>query len=277
MKRLAARYLGRVRYKQALRLQEETLRKRACGEICDTLLLLEHESVFTMGRRDSRAHLLRDEALLGAPLLRCNRGGELTYHGPGQLVGYFHARLSKMGGKKTEVGQKSRFGVKDLVFGLEEAIILLLRERYGLKPWRDLCHRGVWLGENKGLEGLVEAGLGGQEIAPTKNAPQNAAKIAAKIGALGISIKQGVSMHGFALNISTDLRFFEQIIPCGIANRGVTSLKAELQRFNSFRESHRVPSVKELAGELLPYFCAVFGYASVPLQTIEMPGLNSEF
>ena len=59
-----------------------------------------------MGRRDSRAHLLRDEALLGAPLLRCNRGGELTYHGPGQLVGYFHARLTEMGGKKTEVGQK---------------------------------------------------------------------------------------------------------------------------------------------------------------------------
>ena len=73
-------------------------------------------------------------------------------------------------------------------------------------------------------------------------------------------------MHGFALNISTDLRFFEQIVPCGIANRGVTSLEAELERPNTFGKSHRVPSVKELADELLPYFCAVFGYAPVTLQ-----------
>ena len=275
VKRLAARYLGRVPYEQALRLQEETRSKRARGEICDTLLLLEHESVFTMGRRDSRAHLLRDEASLGAPLVCCNRGGELTYHGPGQLVGYFHARLSEMGGKKTETGQKSEFGVKDLVFGLEEAIILLLRERYGLAPWRDLRHRGVWLGENKSLGGLAEIGLVGQETAPSKitSGAQNAAKIAA----LGISIQQGVSMHGFALNVCTDLRFFEQIVPCGIADRGVTSLEAELKR--NFGKSYRVPSAKNIANELLAYFCAVFGYAPVTLQSMarEMPSLRANF
>lgn len=321
VKRLAARYLGRVPYEQALRLQQQTWRKRACGEICDTLLLLEHESVFTMGRRDSRAHLLRDEALLGAPLLRCNRGGELTYHGPGQLIGYFHARLSEMGGKKTEADQKNGFGVKALVFGLEEAIILLLRERYGLKPWRDLRHRGVWLGEKASktaASGLnkkkylikntflnehkmaLKAKLQNTQNTPkigTRNvrkiAAQNtpdgnaeigneiAAKIGAKIAALGVSIQQGVSMHGFALNISTDLRFFEQIIPCGIADRGVTSLEVELKR--EFKREYQceskslghseksdcvpsMPSVKDMANELLPYFCAVFGYAPVALE-----------
>ena len=284
MKRLAARYLGRVPYEQALRLQEETRSKRVRGEICDTLLLLEHESVFTMGRRDSRTHLLRDEASLGAPLLRCNRGGELTYHGPGQLVGYFHARLSEMNGNPTK---RQGIGVKDLVFGLEEAIILLLRERYGLAPWRDLRHRGVWLGENKSLEGLAETGLGGQETAPSKmtSGAQNTgkiaskicAKIAAKICAMGISIQQGVSMHGFALNVCTDLRFFEQIVPCGIENRGVTSLEAELKR--NFGKSHRVPSVKNIANELLVYFCTVFGYAPVTLQGMarEMPSLRANF
>ena len=267
VKRLVARYLGRVPYQQALRLQEETRSKRARGEICDTLLLLEHESVFTMGRRDSRAHLLRDEASLGAPLVCCNRGGELTYHGPGQLVGYFHARLSEMGGKKTETGQKSEFGVKDLVFGLEEAIILLLRERYGLSPWRDLRHRGVWLtlDSSEKPDSINAAALDGriEPKAEPQNAPDNKAKISAKIAALGISIQHGVSMHGFALNVCTDLRFFEQIVPCGIANRGVTSLEAELKR--NFGKLDRVPSVKNIANELLGYFCAVFGYAPAVL------------
>ena len=310
VKCLAARYLGRVPYEQALRLQEQTWRKRACGEICDTLLLLEHESVFTMGRRDNRAHLLRDEAALGAPLLRCNRGGELTYHGPGQLVGYFHARLSEMSGKKTEVDPKNGFGVKDLVFGLEESIILLLRERYGLAPWRDLRHRGVWLGEkasktvssdwDKKNDSIKNTALDERKI-PLKTKLQNtqqstpkigarnackiaaqntpddkaeirneiAAKICAKIAALGISIQQGVSMHGFALNISTDLRFFEQIIPCGIADRGVTSLEAELKCLGHSEKLDRLPSmpsVKDMASELLPYFCTVFGYAPVALE-----------
>ena len=227
MNLLTIQYLGRVSYYEGLAIQQNIWKKRLAGKIGDTLLLLEHESVFTIGRRDSAYNMLVPEKMLGAPVVRCDRGGEMTYHGPGQLVGYFHA---KIGGPKET---RKISGVKELVYGLEEVIILLLRKRYNLQPWRDTQHRGVWLGKEKHQDQSCDA---------------------RKIAALGISIKQGISMHGFALNISTDLCFFQRIIPCGISERSVTNLEKELD------SSHYTPTLLGVAEQLPEYFCSVFLY-----------------
>ncbi len=248
MKRLVAKYLGRVSYEEGLRLQLETWEQRVRDNICDTLLLLEHDSVFTMGRRDSQHNMLLPAAMLGAPVVQSSRGGEMTYHGPGQLVAYLHAKLGELddGRGPDDGGQNRGIGVKELIYRLEESIILLLRGRYGLAPWRDLQHRGVWLGDDNGRAQACSA---------------------RKIAALGISVQRGVSMHGFALNISTDLSFFERIIPCGIAGRGVTSLEQELLGLEYWRgelEANSAPlALPRIAGQLLKYFRLAFGYNQV--------------
>ncbi|WGK69246.1 lipoyl(octanoyl) transferase LipB [Candidatus Haliotispira prima] len=240
--RLAVKYPGRVSYEEGLRLQQEIWQQRVAGDICDTLLLLEHDPVFTMGRRDSRHNMRLPERQLSAPVVRCDRGGEMTYHGPGQLVGYFHAKLSQLDNGRG-------IGIKELIFRLEETIILLLRLDYGLNPRRDPEHRGVWLESREG------------------HSHNHGAPAAAKIAALGISVRQGVSMHGFALNIITDLSFFQQIVPCGIAGRGVTSLKQELKRGACPQKAAQtnnvgvLPDLATVADQLCRHFRIVFGYA----------------
>ncbi len=235
MNHLNVKYLGRLSYEEGLAAQQMIWKQRLAGEISDTLLLLEHDSVFTMGRRDSQHNILVSEEMLAAPLLRCDRGGEITYHGPGQLMGYSHVKLNELNvgqGHKLESPSENKvgIGVKEFVFRLEEALMLLCSE-YHLEPWRDSQHRGVWLGQ--------------KHIS------------ARKIAALGISIKQGVSMHGFALNVCTDLNFFKQIVPCGIADCSVTSLEHELSGGNL---SNPNVQVEQVAMQLLKYFCLVFGY-----------------
>ncbi len=254
MSKLTVRYLGRLSYEQGLELQQQTWQQRSTGVICDTLLLLEHENVFTMGRRDSSSNMLLPEAWLSAPVVHCDRGGEMTYHGPGQLVGYFHAKLNDIPVGETDHGPQTAgqtkllkqsgrhrhygIGVKELIWRLEETIIQLLRSDYGLPCCRDPEHRGVWLKPREG---------------------KSSAQAAAKIAAVGISIKQGVSLHGFALNICTDLRFFEQIVPCGIPDRSVTSLEREL---SSVPTGPLVPlaPLSQISDQLAKHFAVVFGY-----------------
>ncbi len=183
---LRARWLGRVDYREAWDLQQ-----RLFAGSDDHLLLLEHPPVYTIGRSGDRAHLLVDPEIVGADFLPVNRGGDITFHGPGQLVGY---PLLSVAGKRGG-------GMADTVayvHDVEQALIDVLAE-LGLAADRLDGFPGVW--------------VGGSE-------PR-------KIAAIGVRLSRGRSMHGFALNVDVDLDWFSHIVPCGITDKGVTSLRAE--------------------------------------------------
>lgn len=183
--------LGRVDYHKALKLQEDLLRLRQNKKINDTLLLLEHNPVITMGTTANEKNILVQHDILvqqGIDTFNINRGGDVTFHGPGQLVGYPIFNLENHG--------------KDLhlyIYQLEEVFIRLLEEEYGIYAHREAAHRGVWVDNNK-------------------------------ITAIGCSIKKWVSMHGFAFNVNIDLECFKLIVPCGIPDKGVTSLQRLLKK-----------------------------------------------
>ena len=182
---LRVRWLGRVRYRDAHALQHALF---AAGRD-DHLLLLEHPHVFTLGVRADPAHVLVDPASVGAELVRTDRGGDVTYHGPGQLVGY------------PIVGVPSGPGATPAHVAAVEQMVIDALSDVGLAAGRLVDHPGVW-------------------VEPDGPAPR-------KICAIGVRITRGRSMHGFALNVDPDLSMFGHIVPCGIADKGVTSLAAE--------------------------------------------------
>jgi lipoyl(octanoyl) transferase len=192
--------LGRIPYSEGLRVQAEIVAARKANLIGDTLLLMEHPPVLTLGRNATRANILATDDLLaskGVTIHETNRGGEVTYHGPGQLVGYpiFDLR----GDLPNKRGPF--LGPVDFVRLMEEALILSCKD-FGV-PTQRICKRtGVW----------TYAGGSIQEK---------------KLAAIGIHVSQAITSHGFALNVTTDLRDFDWIVPCGIADRGVTSLELE--------------------------------------------------
>ncbi|WP_158819750.1 lipoyl(octanoyl) transferase LipB [Granulicella sp. S156] len=191
---------GRISYAEGLRLQAEVVVARKAGAIGDTLLLLEHPPVLTLGRNSTRANILASDELLarkGVEIHEINRGGDVTYHGPGQLVGYpiFDLR-GDLPGK-----HGPHLGPVDFVRLIEEALILTCKD-FGIPAQRICKLTGVWT-------------LAGGSIAEKK------------IAAIGVHVSQAVTSHGFALNVTTDLRDFEWIVPCGITDRTVTSLELE--------------------------------------------------
>lgn len=198
---LQVRSLGTVPYREAAALQERLVRQRRAGRIPDTLLLLEHPHVITLGKASAGRHVLSDEAerrLLGIELAESGRGGDVTYHGPGQLVGYPILDL------KPDRKDLHRY-LRDLEGVLVDA----------LDSWHVPAER------REGLTGVWTPG--------------------GKIAALGVRVSSGwITSHGFALNVSTDLRFFETIIPCGLTDRSVTSLERELGRKVQGAEVERV-------------------------------------
>lgn len=180
---------GRMEYAAAWELQQRAADDVRSGGP-ERLILLEHPSTYTLGARARPEHLLAPEAVLrtlGAQVFRVDRGGDVTFHGPGQLVGYPILDLRRRG-----------LGPVAYVRLLEETIIAAL-ETYGVAAGRRDGYPGVW------VDG-------------------------AKIAAIGVRIARGVSMHGFALNVNTDLSFFERIVPCGLPDVEVTSLQAVLGR-----------------------------------------------
>lgn len=181
-----------VPYGKALALQEECHRKRVAGDIRDTLLLLEHAPVYTLGRGADASHILLGEEALaarGIEVFPTSRGGDVTYHGPGQLVGYPVIHIG-------EAGRKLR--VVEYVGALEETVIRALAV-FGIEAGRDARNRGVWVGNDK-------------------------------LCAIGIRVAHFVTMHGFALNVNTRLEDYGGIVACGLTDAGVTSMEKLLGR-----------------------------------------------
>lgn len=204
--------LGRMDYKEALDIQEMLLSLRQQGKIEDMLLLVEHLPVLTIGRSGKESNIIMPGELLeanGVSIYEVSRGGDVTYHGPGQIVGYPILDINKHGKD-----------IKQYVWKLEEVIIRLLKEEYGITAHREeKKYTGVWVGDEK-------------------------------ITAIGIAVKHWVTMHGFAFNINTNLDHFRWIIPCGITDKGVTSLQKLTGQAQDF---------EALNGQVIQYFCEVFG------------------
>ena len=210
--------LGTVDYATGLRLQQSLVDLRKAGSIGDVLLLLEHSPVITLGRNARRENLLASPELLarlGVELFECDRGGDITFHGPGQLVGYpiFDLR-----------GFQPRVGAVEFVRRLEEVLIRACAD-FGVACERVKGLTGVWTTTSP----PVILSEDGQYRRPSesKDLAVHDHQAQAKIAAIGVHISRGVTSHGFALNVNTDLDYFQLIVPCGIATRPVTSLAKE--------------------------------------------------
>jgi lipoyl(octanoyl) transferase len=204
------RLTGLTPYQDLWAQQQALAAARARNEIDDLLFLLEHAHVYTKGRRGRREHLLIEEAslaALGASYIEVDRGGDITYHGPGQLVGYAIIDLNRRG-----------LGVKAYVQGLEQVLIRTAAQ-FQVKATTVPGYTGIWVGD-------------------------------AKLGAIGVRVSRSVTYHGFAFNVDPDLSYFDHIVPCGIPDRGLTSLGQLL--------GHRV-TVDEVAPVCARAFADVFG------------------
>ncbi len=226
-------HAGRVDYASALDLQKQFLEARHAGRIGNTLLLLEHPPVLTLGRNSHRAHVLASDEFLayrGVEIHEVNRGGDVTYHGPGQLVGYPILDLRSF----SPGGAGKRLGAVDYVRLLEEVLIRACAD-YAVRTQRIAGRTGVWT-------------LAGGGIAEKK------------IAAIGVHISRGITSHGFALNVTTDLRDFDLIVPCGIADRTVTSLEAE---------ADAAPTMEQAMHSVARHFGRVFEHQVLWLESIE--------
>ncbi len=222
-----------VEYQEAWQEQRRVHAARFADEIPDTCLLLEHPAVYTAGRRTAD----NERPLDGTPVIDVDRGGKITWHGPGQLVGYPILKLPRP------------VDVIAHVRRLEEALILACAD-FGLETTRVTGRSGVWvLGDpvesRKAVPGLtldLDPRLHDDEFDPRLNGPEYAPSNAGqrredrKLGAIGIRVAKGVTMHGFALNCDPDNTWFDRIVPCGIRDAGVTSLSNELGRDVSVAE-----------------------------------------
>jgi lipoyl(octanoyl) transferase len=178
--------LGKCEYEQALKIQYELLGKRQQNRIEDTLILVEHPPIITLGKNAVKENIKASETYLkehGISIKNINRGGDVTYHGYGQIVGYPIINL-----------KAKDIGVKGFVKTLEEVFIEVLKYNHNIDAKRDEHHTGVWVDDDK-------------------------------IAAIGLAVKRSVTMHGFAFNVNTNLDHFGLIIPCGIKDKGVTSLQ----------------------------------------------------
>jgi lipoate-protein ligase B len=204
-----ARYLGVTQYEHALKLQQALVQARTEGKIPDVVLLLQHPPVFTIGRfRGEKDIIIPPERFTqeGIAVFHTNRGGGITYHGPGQLVGYPILNL-----------KEHKLGVREYIWKLEEVVINLL-STLDIQGHRFAEFPGVWVGEQK-------------------------------ICSIGIHVSRYITMHGFALNVNTDLRYFEYINPCGINRKVMTSISKLL--------GHPV-TVETIIGGLLHSFSEIF-------------------
>lgn len=212
LRELSVLRLGSVPYAEGLELQSDLIARRRADEIPDTLVLLEHPHVITLGSGSDPGHVLvsdEERARLGIELFEAGRGGDVTYHGPGQLVAYPILDL------KPDRQDLHRY-LRDL-----ETVLIGVAASYGIEAMRSQAGTGVW----------TETG---------------------KLAAIGIRVSSGwITSHGIALNVRSDLSYFETIVPCGIAGRGVTSLARELGA---------APDLDDVAETVVRHFADVFGH-----------------
>jgi lipoyl(octanoyl) transferase len=202
--------LGTVDYATGLRLQQKLVDLRKEGRIGHVLLLLEHSPVITLGRNAKAANVLASPESLaqrGVEIFECDRGGDVTFHGPGQLVGY---PIFDLRGFPAEDGKRKTLGVIEYVRRLEEVLIRTCAD-FRIPTQRVAGLTGVWTLPNAGESDI-----------------RHNIKEQAKIAAIGVHISRSVTSHGFALNVNTDLGYFDLIIPCGIASKPVASIAREL-------------------------------------------------
>jgi lipoyl(octanoyl) transferase len=255
-------HLGSVSYADGLRLQQKLVDLRKAGQIPDLLLLLEHTPVITLGRNAKAANVLASTEVLaarGLEVFECDRGGDVTFHGPGQLVGYpifdlrgferisqfpvlssqeHGSRLSAVDSEEEQIRRTSlppgrkTLGAVDYVRSLEEVLIRACAD-FGITTKRVPKLTGVW----------------------THSEPSG------KIAAIGVHVSRSVTSHGFALNVNTDLSYFNLIIPCGIAAKSVTSMQKELGR---------EVEIEAVAHSLARNFGTVFARQILWLETIDV-------
>ena len=210
MRALEVRRLGLVPYADGLELQRALVEDRRANRIADTLLLLQHPHVVTIGvKKEGRSHIVATPEQLsarGVEVFETGRGGDVTYHGPGQIVGYPILDLNP-----------DRRDVHQYVRDLEEVMIRVCAD-YGVTAGRIAGLSGAWIAD-------------------------------AKVGAIGVRISRWITSHGFAFNVTTDVDFFDLIVPCGIADRGVTSLASAIGR---------APALSEVEDRFVEHFAAVF-------------------
>jgi lipoyl(octanoyl) transferase len=218
--------LGTIDYPTGLRLQEKLVGLRKDGRIGDVLLLLEHTPVITLGRNAKSANIVASPESLarrGVEIYECDRGGDVTFHGPGQLVAY---PIFDLRGFPSESASRKTLGAVEYVRRLEEVLIRTCAE-FGISTKRISGLTGVWTGPSSppSFRGEQDDSLANRSAELRDMLFQEA-----KIAALGVHISRGVTSHGLALNVNTDLSYFNLIIPCGITSRPVTSIKKELGR-----------------------------------------------
>jgi lipoyl(octanoyl) transferase len=257
--------LGSLDYAAGLRLQHKLVEARKAGQIGDVLLLLEHTPVITLGRNARAGNVLASAELLaarGVEVFECDRGGDVTFHGPGQLVGYpiFDLRgfessqFSVLGSQEKQVGslgsasKRKTLGAVDYVRRLEDVLIRTCGD-FGIVAKRVAGLTGVWTDSTAGAE-LRSAGQPRAAV-PTREA---------KIAAIGVHISRSVTSHGFALNVNTDLSFFDLIVPCGITSKAVTSIERELGR---------EVDAKAVAKSVSRNFGVVFGRQMLRVETVD--------
>ena len=241
--------LGQADYGEGLHLQRKLVELRKAGNIGDVLLLLEHSPVITLGRNAKTANVLASAEVLaarGVEVFECDRGGDVTFHGPGQLVGYPILDLRGFSRQPSAISHQEKppevvaeslpswrktLGVVDYVRRLEEVLICTCGD-FGIPATRIAGLTGVW----------------------------TEAEPAAKIAALGVHISRSVTSHGFALNVNTDLSYFNLIVPCGITAKPVTSMQRELGR---------AIDVNAVAQSVSRNFGNVFGSQMLCVETID--------
>jgi len=226
-------YLGRVEYSTALELQQTLVRLVKEGRITHTLLLLEHPPVITLGRNAGAQNIVASREFLaanGVELHETDRGGDVTFHGPGQLVGYpiFDLRAFQ-----------PRIGAVDFVRKLEEVLIRTCGD-LGVVTERIAGLTGVW----------------------TQNDPPG------KIAAIGVHISRAVTSHGFALNVNTNLDYFKLIVPCGISDKPVTSLEHEMAQ-STLSRGRQLPSLDDLAQQVARNFGRIFEAQTLWLESLD--------
>jgi|LGVF01.2.fsa_nt_gb lipoyl(octanoyl) transferase len=208
--------LGKCDYKEALDVQYDILEKVKKGLMEDTLILVEHPPVITLGRNATESNVLfnkRDLKEKGIGLYNINRGGDVTYHGPGQLVGYPIFNLKKNHGRS----------IKVFIEKLEDVFIEFIQDSYNITVGRHECNAGVWYGDEK-------------------------------VVALGLAVKNGVTMHGFAFNLNTILEHFNLIVPCGLTNMGVTSIE---------KITGQTIDLESVKNEITRYFMRIYGFDEI--------------